>query len=284
MAFLGIRIPHEYGRLLSSIDVPGQKISTSDLHITLLCFKDNLEISEIAKTLEVTYNVVSKFKPFLIKTDAISCFPKYEDNPVAIMALVDSDEIHKLHDQLKKEFDENNLSYNKTFKKYIPHITLSYSKEEIKKFTIDKFEFCISEIVLWGGDHGDDRVFVTFPLKSPEKHKHASLEAKVNLFYKLSTQNTEIFYRAQPKGKDIFHHQSGLAYEKVPGIFAFEKPDKIFETYSWLHMRKNINDYEMIIFKGELIERPEDSEGVVVKPEQIISKIPLIDFAAYYHH
>lgn len=60
-------------------------------------------------------------------------------------------------------------------------------------------------------------------------------------FEQLSNPHTapsDIFYRAQPIGKDLFSHTSGLAYEKVPGVFAFEDPAKIFDTYSWIHMKK----------------------------------------------
>lgn len=108
---------------------------------------------------------------------------------------------------------------------------------------------------------------------------------KAELFEKLAESlmaEPQIFYRAQPKGKSLFHHTSGLAYEKVPGIFAFENPEKIFDTYSWVHMSKNPDDYEMITFKGKLVDRPADSEGVVVKPEQIIEQVPLTDFAKKY--
>ena len=51
---------------------------------------------------------------------------------------------------------------------------------------IDNMEFSISEIVLWGGDHGDDRIFITFPLKGPEKQKHALLLQKADMYYKMA--------------------------------------------------------------------------------------------------
>jgi len=88
----------------------------------------------------------------------------------------------------------------------------------------------------------------------------------------------QVLYRAQPKGRGLAGHTSGLAYEKVNGIFAFETPEQLFDTYSWLHMRKNIDDYEMITFLGQIVDRPVDSEGVVVNPVRIISRIPLRKF------
>jgi hypothetical protein len=97
-------------------------------------------------------------------------------------------------------------------------------------------------------------------------------------FAKLAELHT--YYRVQPKGKSIHTHQSGLAYEKVPGIFAFEDPNTIYDTYTWIHIQKNINNYEIIKFLGELVDRPSDSEGVVVKPEKILERIPMKAFVS----
>ena len=89
----------------------------------------------------------------------------------------------------------------------------------------------------------------------------------------------QILYRAQPIGRSLTGHTSGLAHEKVNGIFAFEEPEMLFQTYSWLHMRKNMDKYEMITFLGKVVDRPADSEGVVVIPGRIVSKVPLREFA-----
>lgn len=186
MAFLGIRIPHETGRLLAGIDVPGKKESASEYHITILCFEPNWPISEISKALEATYDVVSKIKPFSIKTKEITCFPKREDNPAAIVAKVESDDLQDLRDKLAKEFEKCKIDFSKRFKNFKPHITLSYSEKEIDDCKIDTVECIVNELVLWGGDHGDDRIFITFPLKGPEKQKHSLLLQKANIFYKLA--------------------------------------------------------------------------------------------------
>ena len=131
MAFLGIRVPHETGRLLSGLDVPGEKEGTSELHITILCFEENWPIAEIAKALEATYDVVSKIKPFLIKVDSVGCFPKREDNPCPIIAKVKSDDLMDLNEKLREEFDKCDIEYSKIFKDYKPHITLAYADKEI---------------------------------------------------------------------------------------------------------------------------------------------------------
>jgi len=156
------------------------------MHITLLHFEENWPISEMVKAIEVTYDIVSKVKPFLVMTEKVICFPQ-RDGEAAIVAQVKSAELHELRDQLAKEFDKAKIEFSKTFKDYKPHITLSYNDKEIDEFDIDPpAEFVVQEIVLWGGDHGDDRIFVTFPLKGPEKQKHALLLQKAVLFEKLA--------------------------------------------------------------------------------------------------
>jgi hypothetical protein len=41
--------------------------------------------------------------------------------------------------------------------------------------------------VLWGGDHADDRIFITFPLKGPtRKRKNALLLQQVEVFEKIA--------------------------------------------------------------------------------------------------
>jgi len=185
MAFLGIRVPHETGRLLAGVDVPGEKEGPSEYHITLLCFEDNWPISEISKALESTYDVVSKIKPFRVSIDKVTCFPKHGDK-CALIAPVKSAELHELRDELAKHFDKEHIDFAKNFKDYKPHVTLAYHDEEIEESDIDEVEFSVQEVVLWGGDHGDDRIFITFPLKGPEKHKHSMLMQRVDLFYKLA--------------------------------------------------------------------------------------------------
>lgn len=115
-----------------------------------------------------------------------------------------------------------------------------------------------------------------------KKYKIDNILKKAEMFQKMAENTSEIFFRAQPIGKDLFNHTSKLAYEKVPGVFAYKDPRKIFETYSWIFMKKKIDEYEMIKFMGTLIDSPDDSEGLVVKPERILEKIPLKDFAIKY--
>lgn len=198
MAFLGIRIPQETGRLLKNIEVPGENVAVSEMHITLLCFEDNWPISEVAKALEAAYDVVSKTKPFRVTVDSVTCFPKHEDNPCPIIAPVKGAELHELRDKLAKTFDKEGIKFSKVFKDFKPHITLSYADKEMDESDIDELEFQVQEVVLWGGDHGDDRIFITFPLKGPERTKESFLDQKLDLFLKLA-KSPEIQYLTPSK-------------------------------------------------------------------------------------
>jgi hypothetical protein len=86
------------------------------------------------------------------------------------------------------------------------------------------------------------------------------------------------FYRVQPKGMKLFGHRSKLGAEPVGGVFAFENPDTLFGTYSWIHISKQLPKYEMVEFEGRLLESPADSEGVVVEPLREIQRSPMLEW------
>jgi len=86
------------------------------------------------------------------------------------------------------------------------------------------------------------------------------------------------FYRVQPKGLSLVGHRSRLGASPVEGVFAFEDPDTLFGTYSWIHISKKLPNYEMIEFEGLVVERPSDSEGVVVDPLREIRRTPMVEW------
>ncbi len=156
------------------------------MHITLLHFGDNWPISEISKSIEATYEVVSDTQPFLVTMKKATHFPKNPEGVAAIIAPVESKELHKLRSDLAKIFDKEDIEFSKNFKDYKPHITLAYAEEEPDDVEVHPVEFVVQEVVLWGGDHGDDRIFVTFPLAGPEKTKNAVLLQKIEVFNKIA--------------------------------------------------------------------------------------------------
>lgn len=200
MAFLGIRVPHETGRLLAKVDVPGEKVSTSEMHITLLHLGDEWPVAELCKALEPTFEVVSETQPFLVSMEKVTHFPKgpNSDDNFPIISRVESKELHEFRDKIAKAFDDEKIEFSKLHKDYKPHVTLSYCKDEPEDVKFDHpVEFVVSEIVLWGGDHGDDRIFVTFPLAGPEKTKNAKnmvLLKKVEIYEKIAGNPLQEFF------------------------------------------------------------------------------------------
>lgn len=187
MAFIGVKISADISRLFRDVDLPGKKVPENEQHITIVCFEENWAISELAKAMESSYEVLKDIKPFKVKTSVITCFPKREDNPIAIIAKVESDELAEVNKKLKSKFDKAGIEYLKTFKDFKPHITLSYADDEIEDMKISPVEFTITEILLWGGDHGDDRIFITFPLRGVSTQKHSYLIQKTEVFHKLTS-------------------------------------------------------------------------------------------------
>ena len=86
------------------------------------------------------------------------------------------------------------------------------------------------------------------------------------------------FYRIQPKGMGVDQHTSGLGSEPVNGLFAFEHPEQPQDTYTWIHANKRPQDYEVLEMGGNVVDRPADSEGVVIKPGQVFHRQPLSDW------
>ena len=86
------------------------------------------------------------------------------------------------------------------------------------------------------------------------------------------------FYRVQPKGLNLIGHRSKLGTTPVGGVFAYENPDTMFGTYSWIYISKRLPKYEMIEFDGRIVERPSDSEGVVVEPLREIRRTPMVEW------
>ncbi len=191
MAFIGIKIPADVARLFRGLDLPGVRVAESEFHITVLMFEENWPIREVGKAMEASFEVLKDTEPFQVSVDKVTCFPKREDHPVPLIAKIVSKELQKVNKDLKKQFDKDDVEYSKTFKDFKPHVTLSYADEEIKAIDIEpKIEFTVTELILWGGDNGDDRIFITFPLKGIAVKKHSYLLQKVEVFEKLAKKDS----------------------------------------------------------------------------------------------
>jgi len=189
MAFIGIKIAQDITRLFRGINLPGEKVSEAEQHITILCFEENWPIKELAKAMEAAFEVLSDVEPFQVSVSKITCFPKREDSPCPIIAKVEGKELLSLNKKLKSKFDKEKIDYKADFKDFKPHITLSYADEEIDDLKVSPIEFTVTEILLWGGDNGDDRIFITFPLKGVSCKKNSFLIQKTNVFHKLASRD-----------------------------------------------------------------------------------------------
>jgi 2'-5' RNA ligase len=194
MAFLGIRVPTTVGKQLSKIDVPGEKSSTSELHITLLYFGKQWPVSEISKALEACYEVTSKFNPFFAKLTKVTSFSKLPNDKFPVISKVESEELHHLRTMLANKFDEEKIEFSKTYKDFNPHVTLSYSDTAPEEIEFSPVEFAIEEVILWGGDHGEDRIFVTLPLGGTQFDKDAMRLKKSEILDKIAKNLMQEFF------------------------------------------------------------------------------------------
>ena len=177
MAFLGLKIPHETARLLAEIECDGKREAPSSYHITLLFLGSDVPIETLAKAVVATHKVVAETRPFTVFTNRVCCFPKNEDG-VPIICRVDSDDLYDLQAKLAKAYDDVGIEYSKKYE-YKPHVTLAYSDKEIEERRIPKLEWGAHEVVLWGGDSGDNRLVVTFPLSLETSPPTRAIAARV---------------------------------------------------------------------------------------------------------
>jgi 2'-5' RNA ligase len=169
MAFIGFKVNNYVSKLFCGLDLPGDLEPEHKMHITLICFDKDFTIDHVAKITKPLFELFSKEKSVNFKINTISSFDKYEDNPIPIIAVIDSKEIIKLHEKTAKLMDELEIGYYDNFK-FNPHMTLAYDPED-KKFTdikIDDILFNATEAVLWVGDYDDngEQLTITFPFKN----------------------------------------------------------------------------------------------------------------------
>jgi len=170
MAFLGVKIPTDVGRLIAGLSVTGDKKTISDYHISILYLEDEMPIEDFTRATEVAYRVISEFTPFLIKCQNVSHFSG-DDGVMPIIIPIKSKKLQKIHKKICKEFDKNDISYIKKHINYNPHITLAFSSDEYDDFKIiPPIEFVVNDIMLWGADDNkNDTLSVIFALKGPRR-------------------------------------------------------------------------------------------------------------------
>jgi 2'-5' RNA ligase len=174
MAFIGLKLPHETARLLHGLEVEGEPVGTDTMHVTVLYLGKGVTTRQITKAITAAEKIISNTPPFLLKTNKVTCFPKGEDG-VPIIAKINSPELIEFHSSLKLAFDKAGVDYSNRFPDYKPHVTLAYNDKVIEDIRFeDTLQWAAHEVTLWGGDNGDDRMSVTFPLTLKAKEAKSS--------------------------------------------------------------------------------------------------------------
>jgi len=163
MAILCLKVPQGIAKTLSGIDVPGEQVPTDEKHITILNLGDNLPVDLIGKTVIAVARATETIKPFHVEVAGYSCFPKGDSGMVPVICPVKSDELHAVHSVLAKALDSADIEYSKKFPEYKPHVTLSFADETVNEKTFKtSLGWTATELVLWCGDHGDERIYTVF--------------------------------------------------------------------------------------------------------------------------
>lgn len=162
MAMLAIPISDDISRLFRALKF--EEIGKPDVadHITLFYFGDNFSLNNIIKATKAIYEITSEQNPFKISTNKIVQFSEGKYG-FPLVAEINSKDLEKFREEIKKKFDKAKVKYNTKFKDFKPHLTLGYTTEKIKDIKFDKIEFSVNEIALYGGDEYKENIFVSFP-------------------------------------------------------------------------------------------------------------------------
>lgn len=179
MAFIGLRVPADAARVLESHEVPGERLSASDMHVTILYVGKNVSIVDLAKAMVAAYGVAGRTRPLSLVIDRATNFPVGPDG-WPIICRLDSPELQRLNADLKAEFSRLGLPFNNKWPDYKPHVTLSYIKEpQPEGFVFDSplpgpLPFAVHELTIWGGKEGEGQIHVDIPFVLSPAQRMAS--------------------------------------------------------------------------------------------------------------
>lgn len=171
MAMIAIPVPENLRGPLRGIEVPGKKVP-DPYHLTLVYLGQNVPLNQVVGALEATYEVVRSTRPFGIEIDRVSSFPSGPDG-TPIICPVSNESLDRFRERLVDTLGDSDVPYDKTFPDFNGHVTLSYhdGKAPPDK-TIKPLGWTVTEVILYGGDEGDERLTVRFPF-SPNGAKQA---------------------------------------------------------------------------------------------------------------
>jgi len=179
MAFLGLRVPADAARLLESHEVPGERLSASDMHVTILYLGKDVPVVELAKAMVASYGVASRTNPLSLSVDRVTNFPLGSDG-WPLICRIESAGLQRLNLDLRSEFTRLGLPFSNKWPDYKPHVTMSYLKDpQPEGFSFDSplpgpLPFTVHELTIWGGDDGDGRISVNIPFVLTPAQRMAS--------------------------------------------------------------------------------------------------------------
>lgn len=187
MAMLAINIPVNISRMLQEINVPSEIIRQDYAdHITCFYF-EKFDTEDILKIIPVILNITKSINVFNISVDSYKSFPEGKYG-WPVICEIESKELNKLRDKIKKEFDKNDIEYSKKFPKFIAHTTLSYVKEKVKNKKIDEIIWPVNNISLYCGEDNKEKLYIEFQFEgNKEKYSSDCLNEIAEYFKKTAT-------------------------------------------------------------------------------------------------
>ncbi len=126
--------------------------------------RKEVDITTLARAMEAAYSVSSTTGPLTLQTSRVSTFKASPEGKVPVICPIESEGLHVFQARLKTALDAAGVPYDTRFPTYAPHATLSYADAPVPDQTFPQVTWGAGEITLWGGDEGDRRLIVTFPL------------------------------------------------------------------------------------------------------------------------
>lgn len=179
MAFIGLRVPADAARALESHEVPGERLSASDMHVTILYIGKGVSIVDLAKAMVAAYGVAGRTCPISLSIDRATNFPVGPDG-WPIICRLESPGLQQLNADLKAEFTRLGLPFNNKWPDYKPHVTLSYVKDQQPEgFVFDSplpgpVPFTVHELTIWGGKEGESQLHIDIPFSLSPVQRMAS--------------------------------------------------------------------------------------------------------------
>lgn len=171
MAFIGLRVPEQAAVALSQVEVPGEPEPPEWFHVTMVYLGDHVPVDKLAKCMDVILRLTEGRAPFPVTIRSTGSFPPHpEKKTVPILGKVESEELHAFREEVCRALKAAGIAYDEKFPVFKPHVTLAYSKDPLVAADhaadgdVDPpVTWEVDGLVMWGGDHGEDRVSMTFP-------------------------------------------------------------------------------------------------------------------------